>query len=80
VAIVNDVDAAITFYTKHLDFKLEMHPAPPFAMLSKGDLRLVLSAPQSLWRRRPVDARRHQAGARRLEPVRNRGHRSCRYS
>src|SRR6266699_6290541 len=43
--IVNDVDAAITFYTKQLDFKLEMHPAPPFAMLSRGDLRLVLSAP-----------------------------------
>lgn len=43
--IVNDVDAAIAFYTRHLDFKLEMHPAPPFAMLSRGDLRLVLSAP-----------------------------------
>jgi catechol 2,3-dioxygenase-like lactoylglutathione lyase family enzyme len=43
--IVHDVDAAIIFYTKHLDFKLEMHPAPPFAMLSRGDLRLVLSAP-----------------------------------
>jgi len=43
--IVNDVDAAITFYTQQLGFKLEMHPAPPFAMLSRGDLRLVLSAP-----------------------------------
>ncbi len=43
--IVNDVDAAITFYTKHLDFTLQMHPAPPFAMLTRGDLRLVLSAP-----------------------------------
>jgi catechol 2,3-dioxygenase-like lactoylglutathione lyase family enzyme len=43
--IVNDVDAAIAFYTTHLEFKLEMHPAPPFAMLSRGDLRLVLSAP-----------------------------------
>jgi catechol 2,3-dioxygenase-like lactoylglutathione lyase family enzyme len=43
--IVNDVDAAIVFYTQLLDFKLEMHPAPPFAMLSRGDLRLVLSAP-----------------------------------
>jgi catechol 2,3-dioxygenase-like lactoylglutathione lyase family enzyme len=43
--IVNDVDAAIAFYTSQLDFKLEMHPAPPFAMLSRGDLRLVLSAP-----------------------------------
>jgi catechol 2,3-dioxygenase-like lactoylglutathione lyase family enzyme len=43
--IVNNVDAAIAFYTEQLGFKLEMHPAPPFAMLSRGDLRLVLSAP-----------------------------------
>jgi catechol 2,3-dioxygenase-like lactoylglutathione lyase family enzyme len=43
--IVHDVDAAITFYTEQLNFKLDMHPAPPFAMLSRGDLRLVLSAP-----------------------------------
>jgi catechol 2,3-dioxygenase-like lactoylglutathione lyase family enzyme len=43
--IVNDVDAAISFYTQQLDFKLVMHPAPPFAMLSRGDLRLVVSAP-----------------------------------
>ena len=43
--IVNDVDAAIAFYTDRLGFKLDMHPAPPFAMLSRGELRLVLSAP-----------------------------------
>ena len=43
--IVNNVDEAIEFYTKHLGFKLEMHPAPPFAMLSRNNLRLVLSAP-----------------------------------
>lgn len=43
--IVNDVDAAIAFYCRHLGFKEEMHPAPMFAMLSRGDLRLVLSAP-----------------------------------
>lgn len=43
--IVHDIDAAITFYTKQLGFTLEMHPGPPFAMLSRGDLRLVLSAP-----------------------------------
>lgn len=30
--IVNDMDAAIRFYTELLGFKLEMHPAPPFAM------------------------------------------------
>ena len=43
--IVNDVDTAIDFYVKLLGFHLDMHPAPPFAMLSLGDLRLVLSAP-----------------------------------
>jgi catechol 2,3-dioxygenase-like lactoylglutathione lyase family enzyme len=43
--IVNDVDAAIEFYRDHLGFLEEMHPAPSFAMLSRGDLRLVLSAP-----------------------------------
>ena len=46
--IVHDVDAAIDFYTELLGFKLEMHPAPPFAMLSRGDLRLVLSAPNPM--------------------------------
>jgi catechol 2,3-dioxygenase-like lactoylglutathione lyase family enzyme len=43
--IVDDVDAAIAFYTGQLDFGLVMHPAPTFAMLARGDLRLVLSAP-----------------------------------
>lgn len=46
--IVHDVDAAIAFYTTHLGFKLDMHPAPPFAMLSRGELRLVLSAPNPM--------------------------------
>jgi catechol 2,3-dioxygenase-like lactoylglutathione lyase family enzyme len=43
--IVNDVDAAIPFYTQHLGFTVDMHPAPSFAMLSKGALRLLLNAP-----------------------------------
>jgi catechol 2,3-dioxygenase-like lactoylglutathione lyase family enzyme len=43
--IVNDVDEAIAFYCHHLDFTEVMHPAPTFAMLSRGDLRLTLSAP-----------------------------------
>lgn len=43
--IVHDVDAALAFYCQHLGFHKEMHPAPTFAMLSRGDLRLVLSAP-----------------------------------
>jgi catechol 2,3-dioxygenase-like lactoylglutathione lyase family enzyme len=43
--IVDDVDAAIEFYCGQLGFAEVMHPAPAFAMLAKGDLRLVLSAP-----------------------------------
>ena len=43
--IVNNVDEAIAFYCGHLGFHEDMHPAPTFAMLSRGDLRLVLSAP-----------------------------------
>jgi catechol 2,3-dioxygenase-like lactoylglutathione lyase family enzyme len=43
--IVDDVDAAIDFYCRQLGFNEVMHPAPTFAMLSHGDLRLVLSAP-----------------------------------
>jgi catechol 2,3-dioxygenase-like lactoylglutathione lyase family enzyme len=43
--IVDDVDAAIEFYCRHLGFTEKMHPAPAFAMLTRGDLRLVLSAP-----------------------------------
>lgn len=42
--IVHDVDAAIRFYCGQLGFKEVMHPAPAFAMLTRGDLRLVLSA------------------------------------
>ena len=43
--IVDDVDAAIAFYRDNLGFTEIMHPAPAFAMMSLGDLRLVLSAP-----------------------------------
>jgi hypothetical protein len=43
--IVNDVDAAIASYGQQLGFQTVMHPGPAFAMLSLGDLRLVLSTP-----------------------------------
>lgn len=43
--IVNDIDAAIGFYTRHLGFSVQLHPNDMFAMLSRGDLRLVLSVP-----------------------------------
>jgi len=43
--IVDDVDTAQAFYVRHLGFQLDMQPSPVFAMLSRGDLRLVLVAP-----------------------------------
>jgi catechol 2,3-dioxygenase-like lactoylglutathione lyase family enzyme len=43
--IVNQLDEAIAFYCEHLGFAEVMHPSPQFAMLSRGDLRLVLSVP-----------------------------------
>ncbi len=43
--IVDDVHAAIAFYRDHLGFREQMHPDPAFAMLTRGDLRLVLVAP-----------------------------------
>ena len=43
--IVADVDEAIPFYTDLLGFQVEMHPAPGFASLSLGDLRLLLNRP-----------------------------------
>jgi catechol 2,3-dioxygenase-like lactoylglutathione lyase family enzyme len=43
--IVNDVSAAIDFYARHLGFKVEMHPAPGFAEISRGDMHLYLTQP-----------------------------------
>ena len=43
--IVHDVDAAIAFYTEGLGFGVELNPAPGFAVLSRGDLRLLLNEP-----------------------------------
>lgn len=43
--IVHDVEAARRFYVDRLRFTEAMHPAPTFAMLRQGDLRLVLSSP-----------------------------------
>jgi catechol 2,3-dioxygenase-like lactoylglutathione lyase family enzyme len=45
--IVTDINAAIGFYTQHLGFEVRMHPNDTFAMLARGDLRLVLSVPGS---------------------------------
>lgn len=43
--IVDDVEAAIDFYTRQLEFVVEMHPAPGFAKLSRGSLTLLINQP-----------------------------------
>ena len=43
--IVDDVDAAIAFYRDQLGFEVKLHPAPGFAWLEKGGLRLLLNRP-----------------------------------
>jgi predicted enzyme related to lactoylglutathione lyase len=45
--MVDDVDAAIEFYTKHLGFEVRMSAAPAFADVMRGNLRLLLSGSTS---------------------------------
>lgn len=45
--MVDDVDAAIAFYTEHLGFTVRMSAAPAFADVARGNLRLLLSGPES---------------------------------
>ncbi len=43
--IIEDVDRAVRFYVDQLGFTVEMRPGPGFAVLSRGDLRLLLNRP-----------------------------------
>ncbi len=45
--MVDDVEAAVDFYTRHLGFALRMSAAPAFADVVRGNLRLLLSGPRS---------------------------------
>src|SRR5256714_4287282 len=45
--MVDDVDDAVAFYTKHLGFELRSNPAPAFADVVRGNLRLLLAGPTS---------------------------------
>jgi catechol 2,3-dioxygenase-like lactoylglutathione lyase family enzyme len=55
--LVDDVQAAIDFYTKHLGFQVNMSAAPAFADVVRGPLRLLLSGPASSGARAtPADA------------------------
>lgn len=60
--IVDDVSAAVAFYSTHLGFTLEQDAAPAFASVTRGDLRLLLSGPGSSGARPMPDGRRPVAG------------------
>ena len=45
--MVDDVDAAVAWYTKHLGFRLLSNAAPAFADVARGSLRLLLAGPKS---------------------------------
>src|SRR4051794_35273105 len=60
--MVDDVDAAIDFYTSHLGFKLGWSAAPAFADVRRGNLRLLLSGPTSSAGRPMPDGRTPAAG------------------
>ncbi len=60
--IVNDVEAAIGFYTGLLGFEVVEHWGPPFAMVSRDDLMLWLSGPASSAQRPMLDGRAPEPG------------------
>lgn len=60
--LVENVDAAVDFYTDHLGFALERRMGPAFAILSHGDLALWLSGPQSSAARPMPDGRQPEPG------------------
>jgi catechol 2,3-dioxygenase-like lactoylglutathione lyase family enzyme len=60
--MVDDVDAAVTFYTTHLGFRLISRMPPAFADVALGDLRLLLSGPTSSAGRPMPDGRRPTPG------------------
>ena len=60
--IADDVDAAVAFYVERLGFDVEMRPAPGFAMLSRGDLRLLLNQPGAGGAGQPAGGRTPEPG------------------
>jgi len=60
--LVDDVEAAVSFYTTHLNFKLLSSWGPAFADVVRGNLRLLLSGPTSSAARPMPDGRRPEPG------------------
>ena len=53
--MIDDVEAALAFYTKHLDFRVEINASPAFASVVRGNLRLLLSGAKSSGREALAD-------------------------
>jgi catechol 2,3-dioxygenase-like lactoylglutathione lyase family enzyme len=65
--MVDDVEAAVAFYTTHLGFELRSSAAPAFADVVRGPLRLLLSGPESsAGRPMPDGTRPHPGGWNRI--------------
>ena len=60
--MVDDVEAAVDFYTTHFGFELRMSAAPAFADVVRGNLRLLLSGPKSSAGRPMPDGRTPEPG------------------
>src|SRR2546422_2514844 len=60
--LVRDVDSAVAFYTQRLGFELKQQMGPAFASVSRDDLTLWLSGPQSSAARPMPDGRRPEPG------------------
>jgi catechol 2,3-dioxygenase-like lactoylglutathione lyase family enzyme len=60
--LVDDVDAAIAFYTSHLGFELERRMGPAFAIVGRDGITLWLSGPQSSAARPMPDGRSPEPG------------------
>ncbi len=60
--MIDDVDEAIAFYTKHLNFELQSNASPAFASVIRGNLRLILSGEKSSGRRPMQDGTRPVPG------------------
>jgi len=60
--LVDDVDAAVRFYTTYFGFTVGIQAAPAFADVSRGDMRLLLSGPQSSAGRPMSDGTRPEPG------------------
>ena len=60
--LVDDVEAILEFYTARLGFELEKRWGPPFAIVTRGDLRLWISGPQSSAAQPMPDGRKPEPG------------------